>query len=148
LVCGPWHEGQLSLVELRDELICAILLNFFVSNDGLDGGIRIVHQKLVYRLDLLLSLRLDWALTHSISGLREHLLIDKHHQVFLAARLHSVVLLLCPLHYLRVRLGLRKDLAGLLLGVQVDGGLRGALFVINNSKKVQRVLWLLVLLRG
>ena len=44
LICGPWHEGQLRLVELRDELICAILLYFFVSNNGLDGSIRIVHQ--------------------------------------------------------------------------------------------------------
>ena len=148
MVCGPWHEGQLRLVELRDELICAILLNFFVSYDGLDCGIRIVHQELVYRLDLLLSLRLDGAFPHSISSLREYLLVDKHHQVFLAARLHGVVLLLCPLHYLRVRLGLREDLTGLLLGVQIYGSLRGALFVINNSKKVQRVLWLLVLLRG
>ena len=97
LLGGPWHEGQLRLVELRDELLCAILLNFFVSNYGLDGRIRIVHQELINRLDLLLSLRLDRGLPHGISGLREYLLIDKHHQVLLAARLHSsssVVLLL------------------------------------------------------
>ena len=107
-----------------------------------------MHQKLVYRLYLLLSLRLDRALTHSICGLREHLLVDKHHQIFLAARLHCVVFLLCPLHYLRVCLGLREDLTGLLLGVQIYGGLWGTLFVIIDSKKVQRVLWLLMLLRG
>lgn len=69
LVCGPRHEGQLRLVELRYELLCAVFLNFFVSNYWLDSGIGIVHQQLVYRLNLLLSLRLHWALPHSISGL-------------------------------------------------------------------------------
>ena len=60
------------------------------------------------------------------------------------------MLLLCPLHDLWIGLGLREDLTGLLLlGVQVDGGLWGALFLIIDSEKVQRVLLLLlVLLRG
>jgi hypothetical protein len=59
------------------------------------------------------------------------------------------VLLLCPLHDLWVGLRLREDLAALLLlGVKVDGGLRGPLFLIIDSEKVQRVLLLLVLLRG
>ena len=56
------------------------------------------------------------------------------------------MLLLCTLHDLWIGLGLREDLAGLLLlGVQVDGGLRRALFFIIDSKKVQRVF---LLLRG
>lgn len=59
------------------------------------------------------------------------------------------MLLLCPLHDLWIGLGLRENLAGLLLlGVQVDGGLRGPLFLIIDSKKVERVFLLLVLLRG
>lgn len=58
------------------------------------------------------------------------------------------MLLLCPLHDLWVGLCLREDLTGLLLGIQVDGGLRGALFLIIDSEKVHWVLLLLVLLRG
>ena len=86
----PGLKGQQRRIELLLSILRRGLLNLFVAHDRLDGRVRVVHQELI---DGLNRTRLRSALLSSllvigglVTGLSEYLLVNQHHQVFLALR--------------------------------------------------------------